>query len=91
MDSNFPQDLLDLKNHINHWRLTRRFVSEALQAKLRKAIIQTLSSHPVSLIKKALKIDTSRFRTSSFNTSLVLHRPTDRFYCTYASGPAINR
>ena len=69
MDSNFPQDLLDLKNRIDHWRLTRRFVREALPAELREAIIQILSRHPVSLIKKALKLDPYRFRTSSVNTS----------------------
>ena len=46
MDSNFPQDLLDLKNRIDHWRLTRRFVREALPAELREAIIQILSRHP---------------------------------------------
>lgn len=69
MDSNFPQDLLDLKNRIDHWRLTRRFVREALPAELREAIIQILSPHPVSLIKKALKLDPYRFRTSSVITS----------------------
>lgn len=72
MDSNFPQDLLDLKNRIDHWRLTRRFVREALPAELREAIIQILSHHPVSLIKKALKLDPYRFRTSSINTSSAL-------------------
>jgi hypothetical protein len=72
MDSNFPQDLLDLKNRIDHWRLTRRFVREALPAELREAIIQILSRHPVSLIKQALKLDPYRFRTSSINTSSAL-------------------
>ena len=48
MDSNFPQDLLDLKNRIDHWRLTRRFVREALPAELREAIIQILSVIPSS-------------------------------------------
>lgn len=69
MDSNFPQDLLDLKNRIDNWHLTRRFVREALPAELREAIIQMLSRHPVSVIKKALKLDPYRFRTSSVNTS----------------------
>jgi len=49
MDSNFPQDLLDLKKRIDNWRLTRRFVREALPAELREAIIQRLSRHPVCL------------------------------------------
>ena len=69
MDSNFPQDLLDLKHLIDHWRLTRRFIRQALPAELRKAITQTLSRHPDSLIKKALKLDPYRFRTSSVNAS----------------------
>ena len=72
MDSKFPQDLLDLKNRIDHWRHTRRFVREALPAELREAIIQILSRHPVSLIKQALKLDPCRFRTSSINTSSAL-------------------
>jgi hypothetical protein len=71
MDSNFPQDLPDLKNRIDHWRLTRRFVREALPAELREAIIQILSHHPVSLIKKALKLD----RNDRFPLLSILYFP----------------
>jgi hypothetical protein len=62
MDSTFPQDLLDLKIRVDHWRTTRRFIREALPTDLRDAITESLSRHPVRLIKKALKLDPYRFR-----------------------------
>ena len=65
MDSTFPQDLLDLKIRVDHWRTTRRFIREALPTELRDAITESLSRHPVRLIKKALKLDPYRFRMAS--------------------------
>ena len=54
MDSTFPQDLLDLKICVDHWRTTRRFIREALPPELRQTITECLSRQPVSLINKAL-------------------------------------
>ena len=65
MDSIFPQDLLDLKLRVDHWRTTRRFIREAIPTELRQAITECLSRHPVRLIKKALKLDPYRFRITS--------------------------
>ena len=48
MDSTFPQDLLDLKIRVDHWRTTRRFIREALPTELRDAITESLSRHLVS-------------------------------------------
>ena len=65
MDSTFPQDLLDLKIRVDHWRTTRRFIREALPTELRQAVTECLSRHPVRLIKKALKLDPYRFRMTT--------------------------
>ena len=74
MDSTFPQDLLDLKIRVDHWRTTRRFIREALPSELRDAITESLTRHPVRLIKKALKLDPYRFRMASPPVSV---RPRD--------------
>ena len=57
MDSTIPLYLLDLKSRLDHWYSTSRFIREALPDQLREAIAETLSRHPVRLIKQALKID----------------------------------
>ena len=74
MDSTFPQDLLDLKIRVDHWRTTRRFIREALPSELSDAITESLTRHPVRLIKKALKLDPYRFRKASPPVSV---RPRD--------------
>jgi hypothetical protein len=65
MDSTFPQDLLNLKIRVDHWRTTRPFIREALPTELREAITECLSRHPIRLIKKALKLYPYRFRMTS--------------------------
>ena len=74
MDVTFPQDLHDLKIRVDHWRTTRRFIREALPSELRDAITESLTRHPVRLIKKALKLDPYRFRMASPPVSV---RPRD--------------
>ena len=76
MDSTFPQDLLDLKLRVDHWRTTRRFIREALPTELRQAVTECLSRHPVRLIKKALNLDPYRFRMTT--SPPVSVRPRDR-------------
>jgi hypothetical protein len=76
MDSTFPQDLLDLKIRVDHWRTTRRFIREALPTELRQAVTECLSCHPVRLIKKALNLDPYRFRMTT--SPPVSVRPRDR-------------
>jgi hypothetical protein len=76
MDSTLPQDLLDLKLRVDHWRTTRRFIREALPTELRQAVTECLSRHPVRLIKKALNLDPYRFRMTT--SPPVSVRPHDR-------------
>lgn len=64
MDSTIPQDLLDLKDRIEHWRNTRRFSRQAMPPELRDALAEALSRHRVCLIKRALKLNPRRFRPS---------------------------
>ena len=61
MDSTFPPDLLDLNIRVDHWRITRRFIRETIPTDLPDTINDSLSRHPVSLTKKAVKIDPYRF------------------------------
>ena len=84
MDSTFPQDLLDLKLRVDHWRTTRRFIREALPTELRDAITESLSRHPVRLIKKALKLDPYRFRMASPPVSV---RPRDHQHIDFVALP----
>ena len=87
MDSTLPQDLLDLKIRVNHWRTSRRLILEALPKELREAITESLSRHPVRLIKKALKLDPYRFRMASPPVSV---RPRERQWIDFVPLPHLS-
>ena len=95
MDWNFPQDLLDLKNRIDHWRLTRRFVREALPAELHTVIPQQVSlrkpchfsflaedRHKLHRASPASPTFSSRADQSHTSSAQLSHRMPDRMYRT---------
>lgn len=65
MDSTIPAELHELKVRIDTWRANRRHIREKLPADLRSAVEEMGRRYPHSLIRRILKFNPWRLKTTA--------------------------
>src|SRR5262245_10640177 len=62
MDSTVPADLLKLKARLEAWRATRKYARQPIPDEFRQAAAEMTERHPVSLVRRILKLDPWRMK-----------------------------
>jgi len=62
MDSTVPADLLKLKARLEAWRATRKYGRQPIPDEFRQAAAEMTERHPVSLVRRVLKLDPWRVK-----------------------------
>ncbi len=57
MDSTLPADLLKLKTRLEAWRATRRYARQPIPDEFRQAAAEMTERHPLSLVRRVLKLE----------------------------------
>jgi len=81
MDSTVPADLLKLKARLEAWRATRRYARQPIPDEFRQAAAEMTERHPLSLVRRVLKLDPWRLKKSATKKSdRVRNKPQTAFF-----------
>ena len=77
MNSTVPADLLKLKARLEDRRATRRYACQPIPDEFRQAAAEMTERHPVSLVRRILKLDPWRMKGSGANLIIMDNRRHD--------------
>jgi hypothetical protein len=81
MDSTVPADLLKLKARLEAWRATRKYARQPIPDEFRQAAAEMTERHPVSLVRRILKLDPWRMKKPATKKSdRACHKPQTAFF-----------
>jgi hypothetical protein len=76
MDSTVPADLLKLKARLEARRATRKYARQPIPDEFRQAAAEMIERHPVSLVRRILKLDPWRMKKPATQKSdRACHKP----------------
>jgi hypothetical protein len=89
MDSTLPADLLKLKDRLEAWRATRKYARQPIPDEFRQAAAEMTKRHPLSLVRRVLKLDPWRMKKPATKKSdRARHKPQTAFF-TLPPEPAL--
>jgi hypothetical protein len=89
MDSTLPADLLKLKDRLEAWRATRKYARQPIPDEFRQAAAEMTKRHPLSLVRRVLKLDPWRMKKPATKKSdRARHKPQTSFF-TLPPEPAL--
>jgi hypothetical protein len=89
MDSTVPADLLKLIARLDTWRANRRYARQPIPNEFRQAAAEMTERHPVSLVRRVLKLDPWRMKKpATKKTDRARHKPQTAFF-TLPPEPAL--
>ena len=81
MDSTVPADLLKLKARLEAWRATRKYARQSIPDEFRQAAADMTERHPLSLVRRVLKLDPWRMKKPATKKSdRACHKPQTAFF-----------
>jgi hypothetical protein len=90
MDSTVPADLLKLKIQLEAWRATRKYARQPIPDEFRQAAAEMTERHPVSLVRRVLKLDPWRMKKPATKKSdRACHKPQTAFFTMPSETPLL--
>ena len=89
MDSTVPADLLKLKARLEAWRSTRKYSRQPIPDEFRQAAAEMAERHPLSLVRRVLKLDPWRMKKPAAKKADHARHKTQTAFFTLSPDPSL--
>ena len=89
MDSTVPADLLKLKARLEAWRETSKYARQPIPDEFRQAAAEMTERHPLSLVRRVLKLDPWRMKKPATKKSNRVHNKPQTAFFTLPPEPTL--
>jgi hypothetical protein len=89
MDSTIPADLLKLKARLEAWRATRKYARQPIPDEFRQAAAEMTERHPLSLVRRVLKLDPWRMKKPAAKKSDRARHKSQTAFFTLPTEPTL--